>query len=197
MHENGCHRTYLPFPLCKTVLNSSKLSPHSIEKNKGPKKEDHLYHREVDFYSGTKVCQNSAFGLFLKRTWTNRIHSGTMKIRLYTKVSRLRAAPRHGVRGVFFEFSHRSAAVASLLGRRYFLYSGRYKDIGPDFCNSFNTCITHVNQRRAKTGIQHFHIKCRSCKGGGPMLFPSCTLVFWISQCQKEIILPNSQKQFF
>ena len=49
------------------------------------------------------------------------VHPRTMKILLYTKDSRLRAAPKHGGQGVFLIFIHPSAAQETLSGAMAFI----------------------------------------------------------------------------
>ena len=56
-----------------------------------------------------------------KQIGIDLVHSRIMKIVFCTKDSRLRASPRHGREGVFFD-SHRSAAGASRQGWRHSLY---------------------------------------------------------------------------
>ena len=57
---------------------------------------------------GEKTCQSVQ--VFLKKkstlekqTWIYVVHYRTMKIVMYTMKPRLRASPRHGGQGVFFE----------------------------------------------------------------------------------------------
>jgi hypothetical protein len=58
-----------------------------------------------------------------KQTWIVSVHSRSMKIVVYTMDLRLRASPRHGGKGVFYEFfSHRSAVGASHRERRHSSY---------------------------------------------------------------------------
>jgi hypothetical protein len=51
-----------------------------------------------------------------KQVRINSDHTQTIKIVMYSKVSRFRASLRHGGQGVFF--SHRATAGTSLRGRR-------------------------------------------------------------------------------
>ena len=154
----------------------------------------------MDFYSGTKVCQNSAFGLFLK---TDMNQSNSFRNHEGLPPQGLSEADRG--KEVFFKI-----LVTDPPRGRPFEGGGihrirGYRGISPDHCNSFNTCITHGKPAKSQDGNTTFSHKVQELKGGGTDAVPFVyTGLLYISlakrnnspQQSKTILLTNAVQQW-